>query len=79
MQRTIESLINKNKDQHLHWEEIHWIPELQGLQWTWELQTRYVQELLLLAYHQAKEPQLPNQFIHKNICPILYLLSTVTN
>jgi hypothetical protein len=38
-----------------------------------------VQELLLLAFHQAKEPQLPDQFIHKNICPILYLLSTVTN
>ncbi|KAJ6988194.1 hypothetical protein NC653_021201 [Populus alba x Populus x berolinensis] len=35
--------------------------------------------VLLLAYHQAKEPQLHDQFIHKNICPILYLLSTVTN
>lgn len=41
-------------------EEIRWIPALQ-LQWlTWELQTRYEQELQPLKVHQEKEQQVPD-------------------
>lgn len=45
---------------HLHLAATHWIPALRLLPQTSRLQTKYWQELLLLTYYQAREPQLPD-------------------
>lgn len=45
---------------NIHMEGIHWIPALQLQRQTWELQTRYEQELQPLKAHQEKELQVPD-------------------